>query len=275
MPRYLKPDRISAWRQLSVGMWGAHTSPQAQGTREVDMTKTLPWLAKLSQKHGVKCTITHLWVAAVGRVLAQHPETNVILRRNRPYQRQTVDVFVQVAITGGGRADLSGIKIRDVDSASVPAIAELTAKRAAQVRGGEDQEAERAKSTLTRIPAVLMPLALRAMSFLNYDVGLDLSWLGVDADPFGSAMVTNVGSFGIRMGLAPLAPMSRVPILFALGAIHDRALVVDGKVEARPVMIASGSFDHRLLDGYQIGYLTAEVCTMAANPEDYDLGDWC
>jgi pyruvate dehydrogenase E2 component (dihydrolipoamide acetyltransferase) len=46
----------------------------------------------------------------------------------------------------------------------------------------------------------------------------------------------------------------------ALGAIRPRALVVDGRVEARPACTVSLTFDHRVLDGATVGRaLTALV----------------
>ena len=41
--------------------------------------------------------------------------------------------------------------------------------------------------------------------------------------------------------------------ILALGVIEPRALVVDGKVEARPACTLSLSFDHRILDGAEAG----------------------
>src|SRR5690606_19687649 len=128
-----------------------------------------------------------------------------------PWQRRSADVFLQVAVSGGSDADLSGIKIREADRATVVQIAEAVAKKASRVRSGDDAHIEAAKKSLARIPPSLMPWALRLVSFLNYDLGLDLSALGVQRDPFGSAMVTNVGGFGIPVGFAPLVPTSRVP----------------------------------------------------------------
>lgn len=267
-------ERVSRWRQLSVGMWGgAHQSPQVLGHREIDLKETLPWLEALRSRSGLRVTITHLWVAALGRVLAKHPELNVILRRNRPYQRRSADVFLQVAVTGASKAatDLSGIKITEADACSVTEVASLVRRKAEKVRSGKDAQIEKAKNSLARIPPMLMPWALRLVSFLSYDLGLDLSSLGVQRDPFGSAMVTNVGGFGIPVGFAPLVPTSRVPMIFLLGEIHERAWAVDGNVEARPTMIVGASFDHRLFDGYQIGYLCTELAHMVEHPDDYDL----
>jgi len=70
--------------------------------------------------------------------------------------------------------------------------------------------------------------------------------------------VTNTGSYGSEWGTPLLDPGHAVTI--ALGAIRPRALVVDGRVEARPACTLSCTFDHRVLDGATVGRaLTALV----------------
>ncbi|MFO0750774.1 MAG: 2-oxo acid dehydrogenase subunit E2 [Myxococcota bacterium] len=265
-------ERVSTWRRLSVGMWGPPTSPVAQGQREVDLSETLPWLEEVSEKSGRRITITHLFVAAVGRMLQKFPDYNVILRRNQPWKRPSVDVFVQVAVKGeDGSADLSGVKVHDADKGSILDIADQIGARAKKVRAGQDKDIEQAKSSLRVIPPVLVPWLMKALTTLSYDFGIDMTRFGLKPDPFGSAMVTNVGSFDIPHALVPLMPTSRVPILFCLGSIHERPRVVEGKVVARPTLILTGSFDHRLYDGFQIGQMTNMVDEIATHPSKYDL----
>jgi 2-oxoisovalerate dehydrogenase E2 component (dihydrolipoyl transacylase) len=59
--------------------------------------------------------------------------------------------------------------------------------------------------------------------------------------------VSNVGTFGSAYG-TPIINFPEAAIL-ALGTIEPRALVVDGRVEARPAVTLSLSFDHRIIDG--------------------------
>ena len=265
-------EKVSTWRKLSVGMWGAPSNPTAQGEREVDLSKTLPWLDEVSDKAGIKVTITHLFVAAIGRMLEKYPDYNVILRRNRPFKRPTVDIFVQVAVKGaGGSADLSGVKVKNADTSTVVEIAQQIASRAKSIRSGDDKDIEAAKSSLRFIPPQLAPYLMRAVSYLNYDLGLDMTKVGLKPDPFGSAMVTNVGGFDIPHALVPLMPTSRVPFLFCLAQIHDRPRAVEGRVEVRPTMRLTASFDHRLYDGYQIGQMTNYVDEVVTHPERYSL----
>ncbi|HEX2090656.1 MAG TPA: dihydrolipoamide acetyltransferase family protein [Actinomycetota bacterium] len=63
--------------------------------------------------------------------------------------------------------------------------------------------------------------------------------------------VTNVGTFGAEYG-TPIINHPEAAIL-ALGVVEPRALIVDGRVEARPAVTLSLSFDHRVLDGAEAG----------------------
>jgi len=67
----------------------------------------------------------------------------------------------------------------------------------------------------------------------------------------GTVTVSNVGSFGAESG-TPIINHPESAIL-AVGVIEPRALVVGGKVEARPAVTLSLSFDHRVLDGAEAG----------------------
>lgn len=59
--------------------------------------------------------------------------------------------------------------------------------------------------------------------------------------------ITNPGVFNSLIS-APVIPYGQSGIL-GVGTMKQRPVVVDGKVEVRPIMILSISFDHRTLDG--------------------------
>ncbi|KAI0912404.1 dihydrolipoamide succinyltransferase [Ustulina deusta] len=63
----------------------------------------------------------------------------------------------------------------------------------------------------------------------------------------GSFTISNGGVFGSLMG----TPIINLPQTAVLGihAIKDRAVVVNGKIEVRPMMYLALTYDHRLLDG--------------------------
>jgi pyruvate dehydrogenase E2 component (dihydrolipoamide acetyltransferase) len=76
--------------------------------------------------------------------------------------------------------------------------------------------------------------------------------------------VTNVGSFGAEYG-TPIINHPEACIL-AIGVIESRALVVEGRVEARPAVTLSLSFDHRVLDGAEAGRAMHEFGDLLESP---------
>jgi 2-oxoisovalerate dehydrogenase E2 component (dihydrolipoyl transacylase) len=76
--------------------------------------------------------------------------------------------------------------------------------------------------------------------------------------------VSNVGSFGAEYG-TPIINHPEAAIL-ALGVIEPRALVVEGRVEAREAVTLSLTFDHRVLDGAEAGRALKDLGALLESP---------
>ncbi len=63
----------------------------------------------------------------------------------------------------------------------------------------------------------------------------------------GSFTITNLGMFGIDQG-TPIINPPEIAIL-GVGRIAEKPVVIDGRVEIRPMMNITLSFDHRVIDG--------------------------
>ncbi|MBM3275960.1 MAG: 2-oxo acid dehydrogenase subunit E2, partial [Candidatus Sericytochromatia bacterium] len=87
-----------------------------------------------------------------------------------------------------------------------------------------------------------------------------------ESRPFGAAVITNVGVFGIDEGYVPPTPWARVPVWLLIGAIRELPAVVDGKVVPRPMLTITATVDHRFVDGQQGGNLTKTVRSILENP---------
>lgn len=89
--------------------------------------------------------------------------------------------------------------------------------------------------------------------------------LASDAGAGTTISVSNTGSYGSESGTPLLNPPNAVTI--ALGVIAPRALVVGGIVEARPACTLSCTFDHRVLDGADVGRALTDLVAMLEDPE--------
>lgn len=269
--RFRKQGQTSSWRSIALGTWRAPDDPTVYGLLEVDVTAALAHVKRLREETGVHVTLTHLVGKAIAMAIRERPDTNAIVRvGKRVHLRDTVDVFFQVAFEGG--ENLSGAKVRRADDKSVVDIARELADRVARVREGRDPELRRTHSLLGAIPGPLRRPIIRAMTFLTYDVGLNLEPMGIPYDAFGSVMVTNVGTFHLPVGFAPLVPFSHCPMLLTIGTVQDKPTAIDGRVEVRPIVTIGATFDHRLLDGFQAGQLAHRFTTILGDPASHLSG---
>ena len=63
----------------------------------------------------------------------------------------------------------------------------------------------------------------------------------------GTFTISNLGMYGVEQFIAVLNPPQAA--ILAVGAIEDRAVVVDGALAARPMMTMTLTCDHRTIDG--------------------------
>jgi len=244
-------EDVSSFRRIAIGTWETTYDPSVYGTMELRMDRAMEYLAAFRKATGKRVTVTHLIAKAMAAALARMPDANAILRFNKLYLRKNIGVFFQVAMDdeGEGKIDLSGATLYDVEKKSLAAVIEEFEDKVRKVKKREDPALEGTRSALKKIPFALMNPTLKFISFLNYTLNLDLQKFGVPKDAFGSVMITNIGSIGLDQAFVPLVPYSRVPILLALGAVREQAVVDDGKIAVGKVMKVNATFDHRFIDG--------------------------
>lgn len=252
------------WRKVALAAWPRPHDPTTYGVLELDASPALRYLKDLRRRHGIKVTMTALVVKALAHAMAEVPASRRMLRRGRLHERERLDVFVHVDRAG---RDLSGFKLEDVPAKDMLEVAREIAERAEAVRAAESPERLRRSTAVTdRLPRFLMPLALRIQDVLAHDFGLTLPALGIFPDPFGAALVTNVGSLGLDLAFPPMPPIGRAVMVLAVGQVREKPWVVDGAVVARPVLNVGVTLDHRMLDGAEGSRLARAFAAALADP---------
>lgn len=218
----------------------------------VQMDESLRYIEEFRKATGKRLTVTHLMARAMGAVMAEMPDANAVLRWGNIYLRQDVAVFFQLAMEDPqtGQIDLSGVTIRDADKKSLESVVDDFEASAKKVRAGKDEEKESTRQTMKKLPGWLVGTVLDLLSFFLFKLNLDMRWAGLPKDPFGSVMVTNIGSLGLEEAYVPLVPYSHVPLLIAMGGVlKTPAVADDGSIKVIQTMKLCATFDHRILDG--------------------------
>lgn len=263
---------LSSFRRIAIGTWKRSFDPSVYGSMALPMDEVLRYMEAFREKTGRRITITHLMAKAVAGVLEEMPDANAILRFNRVYMRKTIGVFFQVALEDQetGQIDLSGATVHNADQKSLVQIIDEFTEQVAKVRAQKDEQLESTRNMFKSIPSLLLNPVLNAIAFLSYTLNLDLSFLGMPKDPFGSVMVTNVGSLGLEEAYVPLVPYSRVPLLLATGAVKKVPVVDEhGNIVAVNQMRVFATFDHRVLDGRHAAIMSKSLLKRFTHPFEY------
>ena len=268
----VRKDDVSSFRKIAIGTWRTAYDPSVYGTIELRMESAIRYIHEFRAKTGKKLTVSHLLAKAAAMVLVECPDANALLRWNRVYLRQRIGIFFQVVMTdeGAGKADLSGATLYDVEQKSLAEIHDEFSDKVAAVRARKDPALEKSRQMFSSIPYFALSFALRLISFLSYTLNLDLSRFGIPSDPFGSMMITNIGTLGLDMAFVPLVPYSRVPILLAVGAVKDEPIVDQhGQLGVGKLMRVNATFDHRFIDGFHASVMARVLRQWIENPYEH------
>lgn len=240
--QYLK---LNAWRKIAIGTWKTVGDPSVYGSFDLDVTDLLE---KIKNSEKSKPTITAIVSKAIAETFKRYPKINGMIRFGSIYTRNSVKLFLQTAVDDAG-AELSGLTIDNAENKSLAEISEEIKSKAKMVREDKGGSLKPVRGLFSLIPTLLVRMALNFSSFITYTLNINLSFLGIPKDPFGSIMITSVGMLGLDLAFAPLVPYSRVPILIAIGAVREQPVVKDGKIVIAKLLKLNATFDHRFMDG--------------------------
>lgn len=245
-------DRFNTpWRVTSAAIYTTPTDSRVYGTLDIDVTEAKKFLDQ-KREEGVKLTMVHLTTAVLARAVAfDVPEMNCFIRRGKVVGRERLDVMVPVQV--GGDSGVSAAIIHDAHARKVTDIAAEIRAKAAQSRGGEENKVAKNKYMLNRIPWPLRRPAFRLLKWITIDMGVEIKALGLSANSFGSFIVSDIGSFGLNTGMTSLMPAAKIPCVVVLGKIEEKPVVRKGEIVIRTILPLTGTFDHRIVDGAQIG----------------------
>jgi 2-oxoglutarate dehydrogenase E2 component (dihydrolipoamide succinyltransferase) len=212
----IEMDRI---RQLIAGhmVRSVQTSPHVTSFVEADVTNLVRWREKMKEdffkRESIKLTYTPVFIEAIAKAVRENPMINVSVDGTRIRVHRNINIGMAVALPN---FNLIVPVIRDADRKGLLGIIREVTDLAERARLGK------------LVPDEIMG---------------------------GTLSLTNLGSFGTLAG-TPIINQPQAAIV-AVGSIRKRPVVVEGKegdmIAVRSMMIASLTFDHRVIDGELAG----------------------
>ena len=254
---------------MAISTWTAPSEGNIFGKLTVDATELVRYIEHARAVSGEKITVTHVVGRAVAKALAAAPGLNGRILFGKFIPHDFVNVTFLVALEGGN--DLGKATVEHLDRRTCVDAARELWELAEKLRQGKDEDYEKSKAALRIMPTWLIKRVLRLTGWLASALGVSIPALGVKKFPFGSAVITNVGMFGLDEGFAPFTPFARVPLLVLVGALREAAAVVDGQLRPQTQLTLTATIDHRFIDGFQGGILAKVVRQVLEDP--WSLGD--
>lgn len=265
--KHIRRAKISAWRKISLGTWRITGDSSVYGMLEMNVEPALDYLKNIESKYGKKLTLTHLVARAMAQTFREHPQINSIIRWGKLYNRKDVDIFIHVALDEAGE-DLSGIVIRNLDKKNLLEVADEIRSRVHELKTQGDPSFKKIKNSIHFVPSWILKHVLDFVGFILYTLNLWSPLLNVARDPFGSAMVTNIGPLGAEFAFTPIPYYSRIPFILSIGEVKD-GIHIDPEtkeIQVKKKVKFGVTFDHRIIDGVHAAKLSRTFRNYIENP---------
>jgi pyruvate/2-oxoglutarate dehydrogenase complex dihydrolipoamide acyltransferase (E2) component len=255
------------WRKVSAAIYKKPVDSKIFGSVEVDVTDLEIFISKL-RKQGIKLTLTHVFTLIIARAIKSDvPELNCFVRRGNIIQREQVDAMVSVLVQD---REMSSVRIENADKLNLFQLVDELSEGIAKLRTGNEDKTMQMKGIIARIPWPFRGWIFNFIKTLTVSWGISLPFIGLTANNFGSFVITNIGSIGLETGFPALFPISNVSMVFVLGGVSKKPIVINDTIEIRRVISLSSALDHRLVDAIHGGKLFKIIKDRVRNIKDFE-----
>ena len=255
------------WRKVASSVYRKPVDSKIFGSVEIDVSELEAYISE-KRKKGVKITLTHFFTLAVSRAIGlEVPELNCYIRRGNIIHREQVDAVVSVLVSD---TQMSSVRVHNADRISYKELAEILNEGVQESRKGNENSTMRAKGFFARMPWPFRGWLFRLLKFVTVGMGISVPSIGLTADNFGSFVISNIGSIGLDKGYPALFPISNVAMVFIMGGVFKKPVVVNDEIVIRRMISLSCALDHRVVDAVHGGKLFKYLKQAARNPERFE-----
>lgn len=230
-------NKSVVFRKVATSIWRDAGDPSVYGFTELDVTALKSNLS-----------ILPFIIKALSVTMHKNPELTSMMRWGRTTQRKDKMVSVMVNIPSQ-KNDLSLLTVDVSADPGLEHIRKLIDERAGLIRKHKDPHLGTILKIVRYLPKWLVQILLGFYTFCIYELDTRLGISFLPHRPFGSVIVSNVGSLGIHKALLPLVPLARASLMVSIGKSKPEAKVVEGEIKIRDIIHLGVTFDHRLFDG--------------------------
>lgn len=238
---YASKLKLSPWRKISIGSWKPRGDSSIYAFEDFNVDKVLAFCKNQS------VSFSSFVIKALSSTINQNSRINSVIRFGNIYQRKQNTIFVHT-LKNTNEDDLSGVLMEEAFSKELQEVDKEFKGEIEKVKTGNEKHTT-SKKCFKKIPAVLSKYILNTLSFLMYSLNFHSKQLPSIKDPFGSVMLTNIGSLNLQKAICPIAPYTRIPMVISLGRIELKPIIFQDEIVKSHIATFGFTFDHRIMDG--------------------------
>lgn len=234
--------KIPFFRRIAPALWNNPQDPSVYGFIELDISDL-----------NNKSLLLPVLIKSVAETISLHPELSQMVKWGQIFNRQEKGLTVMVNIPE--RKDLSALYVPLNRCENIKLIENLLEEKIKKIRDYQDPHLGHALEFLGTSPWFFIRFFLKIYSLLTYELGLPIPLKFLPYRPFGSVILSNVGSLGIQKALLPLVPLSRATMMISIGEWSEEVKYHNNQISVRQIINLGVTFDHRILDGSHAGHM--------------------
>lgn len=217
--------------------------------QNLDLTRTLPFIARWNAEHGQKLTLFHLVVAALGKALFARPGLNCFVSGGNIYQRNGVTISFAAKKKFADDAALVTIKLPMKESEPLEETVRRIHESVGEGRGEKERAVDKEVRWILYLPGFMVRFLLWLFVTLDRWNLAPASMLRTDP-MYASLFCANLGSVGIDKAWHHLYEYGSVSLFAVLGVARKDIAVIDDRPEVHDFVRVRYSFDERINDGF-------------------------
>tara|TARA_Y100000389_G_scaffold187897_1_gene209820 strand:+ start:6311 stop:7084 length:774 start_codon:yes stop_codon:yes gene_type:complete len=250
-------SKLSAFRKLAIHTWSSPNQPAIYARLDLDYTAVREYLAR---RNAQGITVNHVITWALGRVMHRYPNLNRRLHCGRLVQRDQVDTFLTTHLSMAYGYELSGVSIRNIADMTLTELSQTVQQAVTDLKYNANTPMRQTYRRLRWVPSLIMRPVIRVLDFVANTLRMRVP--GYPVDPFGSFILTSLGSLGLSDAYIPLYPTARNACTIAVGKPKRQT-------NGQFTVVINATLDHRYVDGADLARPVAFLKQIMANPEAF------
>ena len=234
-------------RKITISSWNKPGDPTAYVPIDYDVTELIEYLEKVNNSSNGKnkLTLTYACVKAIGIAFTNGISNVGRIAFGSFRGVDQIDIAILADVKKG--KDLVPIVIKHPHSKSLQQISEDVYNLASRAKAGKDEVHNKNFMIANYIPSFLLGPIITIGEYISLNLGWDLPLLNAKGDQYPPIVLTNIGTFGLEAGFAPLPPMANL-LCSWMGAVTEKPWIVNGEIKIRKILTIVHTLDHRIGD---------------------------